>query len=372
MTTFLWICCALALVPAVLVVWNLCLLRVPRASAARVGRVSVLIPARNEADNIAAAIESVLASAAADFELVVLDDHSSDATRDIVTGFVHRDSRVRLLEGRPLPPGFCGKPFACQQLADAARGDILVFLDADVRLAPTALHRLAGTLQASPAALLSGIPRQTTVTWSEKLIVPLMHFVLYGYLPIALMRSSTSPSLGAACGQLVAVKRTAYRESGGHAAIANRWHDGIALARRFRACGFLTDLVDATQIASCRMYVDARGVLEGFAKNAHEGLGSPRGLVPWTAILLLGQVAPIVALPWALASPASALPAIVAATLIVGTRIVLALRFDHARLGVLVHPLGVALLVAIQWYAALRRALRRPIAWKQRILTTDL
>lgn len=371
MSLLLWACAAMALVCATLTLWNLVLL--PRIAAKKSTGgatdphlVSVLIPARNEAENIGPAIEAVLASSHADLELLVLDDHSTDETAQIVNDFCDRDARVRLIAGTALPRGWQGKVYACHQLAEAARGEVLVFVDADVRLAPAAVAALTAELDDSHAALVSGIPHQVTQALAEKLIVPLMHFVLYGYLPMALMRKSVDPSLGAACGQLIAVKRSAYRAVGGHAAITRSVHDGIALARQFRARGFPTDLLDADDLAQCHMYHSWSQVLEGFSKNAHEGLGSPQGLVPWTLILLLGQTFPVIALPWAVGSPGLLLPASIGVIAAYATRIALARRFRHDPVSVILHPIGVLLLVAIQWYALGRRILRLPLTWKQR------
>ena len=366
--TAVWIGCALALMPALLIAWNLSLLRRPERSAAAVVRtISVLIPARDEAGNIGAAVESVLANRDAFFELIVLDDHSSDATASIVAAVAQRDARVRLVAGAPLPVGWQGKPFACQQLADAARGELLVFMDADVRLAGDALTRLVSGLETSGAAMLSGIPRQIMPTWGERLIVPLMHFIMYGYLPMALMRARSDPALGAACGQLLIVDRDAYARAGGHAAIATRVHDGLALARAFRVAGFTTDLADFTDLASCRMYRSWGQVWRGFAKNAHEGLGSARGIVPWTLILLGGQIAPLALLAWSVTTAdLGAWPLLGAALASLGARTALALRFEQALLMVLLHPFGVIVLVGLQWYALALRLLHRPVGWKGR------
>jgi hypothetical protein len=366
-TGLLWIACGLAVVPTALIVWNLRLYRPPGEAASEETLVSVLIPARNEEAQIEAALEAVLASRNARLEVLVLDDHSTDATAACVGAFAARDSRVKLLRGLPLPSDACGKPFACAQLADAAAGEILLFVDADVRLSADAVGRIAGDLERSNAALSSGVPRQITGTISEKLLVPLIHFVLLGYLPIAMARSSTSPAFGAACGQLVAAKRAAYFDVGGHRSVLTTFHDGVALARRFRACGYASDLIDVTALAQCRMYTGFRSVLAGLAKNAHEGLGSPRGIVPWTVLLLGGQVFPAVALLGAAGRPAWVMPAALAVAAAYSGRLLLALRFEHAALGVALHPLGIAALVAVQWYALMRRVFGRPVRWKDRL-----
>jgi glycosyltransferase involved in cell wall biosynthesis len=355
----------LAAVPAALVCWNLAVVRAPRPLVHRARRVSVLIPARNEAANIGSAVDAALSSRDVEFEVIVLDDDSSDETANIVARKARSDGRVRLIRRRGPPPEHCGKPYACQELADQAGGEVLIFVDADVRMSNDAAAALTAELSNSDAALISGIPRQQTRSLSEKLVIPLMDFILYGYLPVSTMRRSANPAFGAACGQLIAVRRDAYEAAGGHASIAGHVHDGIALARRFRECGFRTDLIDASRIACCRMYSNWSELREGLSKNAHEGLGSPRGIFPWTAMLLGGHVMPYaLLLAWPPASARSLL--LTAVALGLATRALLAFRFRQSWTGVFGHAAGVATLVYIQWYALYRRLLRRPVLWKGR------
>jgi len=262
--------CLLAVIPAALFLRNLPLYApLPRPGSTR-SRCSVLIPARNEEANIAAALRTVLESEGIDLEVIVLDDGSTDRTAETVRDIAISDPRVRLESAQPLPAGWCGKNFACQQLASLARNPLLVFMDADVRVSRAdSLARLAQFVEQSGAALVSGVPREETRGLMEKLVIPLIHFVLLGFLPLQRMRASTDPRFAAACGQILAVRREAYGRTGGHSAIANRIHDAVALTRSFRAHGLSTDLFDATDTFHCRMYQRASEVWHGFAKNAH-------------------------------------------------------------------------------------------------------
>jgi hypothetical protein len=332
----------------------------------------VLIPARNEEAAIAASVRSVLASRGIEFEVIVLDDHSEDTTAAIVNELAERDDRVRLVSAPELPPGWCGKQHACWVLAREARHCLLVFLDADVRVAPDALVRMAAFLEESAANLASGIPRQETVSLLEKLLIPLIHFVLLGFLPIAKMRRRVHPSFAAGCGQLFIARREAYERSGGHSAIRDTLHDGIKLPRAFRAAGFKTDLFDATDLAVCRMYRTSREVWFGLAKNAGEGLAARRMIGPMTLVLLGGQVLPLVLLCSALVAwpgPGSAWQlavAIIATAASYFPRLAAAARFRQSLLGALLHPVGILLLVSIQWFALLRNASGRSSTWKGR------
>ncbi|HYZ63256.1 MAG TPA: glycosyltransferase, partial [Acetobacteraceae bacterium] len=197
-----WVALFLALGPLVLGLVNLVLLRTPAPATGRPA-VSVLIPARNEEANIADACATVLESEGVDLELIVLDDASTDRTPQMLRGIA--DPRLRVAQAPPLPPGWSGKQHACHVLAGLARHELMVFVDADVRLAPDAVARMAGFMQRRAVGLASGFPRQVTLTWSETLLLPLIHFLLVGFLPIAAMRRSLSPSLGAGCGQLFIV-----------------------------------------------------------------------------------------------------------------------------------------------------------------------
>lgn len=362
----------LAAIPALLFRVNLHRYRPPPPACAlgkdgTVLAISVLIPARNEERAIGTAVEAVLASQGVEFEVLVLDDNSEDATPDIVSAIASRDPRVRLLRGQPLPAGWCGKQYACSLLAQAARHPLLVFLDADVRLAPDGLARMAAFMEESRADLASGNPLQETGTLVEKLVISLIHFVLLGFLPLARMRRSRHPAYAAGCGQFFLARRSAYQAAGGHAAIQASLHDGITLPRAFRAAGFRTDLCDMTDVATCRMYRTAGDVWRGLAKNATEGLASPGMILPATTILLGGQVLPFLLLAVvAWLPPLAVCLTLLAAVAAYYPRIAAAKRFRQTWQGAFLHPVGILIFVAIQWHAFIRGARRLPAGWKGR------
>ena len=353
-----WVALGLSAPPFALGLWNLRLFRKPGLAAAP-PPISVLIPARNEEANIGAAVAAVLASEGVALEVVVLDDGSTDGTAAILAAIT--DSRLRVATGGVLPSGWSGKQHACATLATLARHDLLVFVDADVRLAPDALSRMAGFMAGSGAGLASGFPRQIVLTWSERLLLPLIHFLLLGYLPMAQMRRSLAVGLGAGCGQLFIARRAAYQAAGGHAAIRASLHDGLTLPRAFRRAGFHTDLFDATEFATCRMYSNAAQVWEGLGKNATEGMARPVPLLVWTVILGGGQILPAVLM---LAAPSTA--ALLALVFSIGLRLILAARFRQPEETALLHPLGVVALLVVQWAALVRSLRGRPSTWRGR------
>lgn len=338
---------------------NLRLYREPPAPSGRPA-VSILIPMRDEAANVAPLLACVLGSRGVELEVVVLDDGSTDGTSDLVRAVA--DPRLRLLPGAPLPPGWIGKPHACHQLGLAARHDLLLFLDADVRLRPDAVSRLAAFVEAGNLGLASGFPRLPALTTAERLTVPMILVLLLGYLPFGLARANpTDPRFAAACGQALMARREAYVAAGGHAALARTMHDGIGLARGVRRAGFATDLCDLSRLAACRMYETAPQVWRGFLKNAREGMATPRGLPVWTLLLFGGHVLPILTLLGGSVAPSAA-----ALLLLAGARVALARRVGQDAPSVLLHPLAVLATLLIQWTALLGGPRRAPAVWRGR------
>jgi hypothetical protein len=369
--TLAWICAGLAALPGGLFLMNLLVYRPTGRSQVPSGRavpaMSVLIPARNEAANLPSTLDALRASRGVEFEVVVMDDHSTDDTAGIVNRMAARDPRVRIESAPPLPPGWCGKQHACCQLARRAQHPLLVFLDADVRLGPDALARMGTFIQQRGVALVSGVPHQELGSFGERLLLPLIHFVLLGFLPMPAMRWSRWPALGAGCGQLFVARAEAYHGSGGHASIAATLHDGINLPKAFRRAGFKTDLFDATDLATCRMYKSSRETWRGLGKNAIEGLGAPGTIVPMTVLLIGGQVLPFVLLPLAVdRHPQAVLPAVIAVLLAYLPRLIAAFRFRQPWVSVCLHPFGILALLVLQWQSLGRHLLGRPSIWKDR------
>lgn len=370
--------CLLAIVPVGLFITNRPAFR--RASRTharpeRMPRVSILIPARDEEDVIAACVTAALETRHAEVEIIVLDDGSRDQTAAIIQSIARHDPRVRLESAPALPPGWCGKQHACFILSRLARHDLLLFIDADVRLHPMAVASAARILEETNADLLSGFPSQETGSFLEKLLIPLIHFLLLSYLPIRRMRSSPNTAYAAGCGQLFLARRAAYEQIGGHSAIRQSMHDGLTLPRAFRKAGLRTDLFDASGLATCRMYHGNSATWRGLAKNATEAMASPLAIVPWTLLLIGGQVLPLALLAWLLVTtgpdnPATrdlAISLCATATLLSYlSRAMMASRFAHSPLGVLLHPLAILLLVTIQWDALFRKLLGRPARWRGR------
>ncbi len=334
--------------------------------------VSILVPARDEAANIEACVRGLLAQSYPAFELIVLDDGSGDGTAAILAEVAAADPRLRVLTGGPLPPSWLGKPNACRQLAVAARGDLLLFTDADVRHAPALLGYAVAAQQALGVGLLSIFPRQITATWGERLIVPLMqHFAVYGLLPLPAMQRLRAPAFAAANGQFMLFSRAAYRACGGHSTVRGLVLEDVALARAVKRAGYPIALADGGDLVTCRMYHGWAEVWAGFSKNLFAFFN--RSLLFLAIGLLVAAalwVLPVLGIVGqglgirGFTSPAGGLCLAQYCTAVTA-RLLLIRRFGGRWSDAFLHPLGVALLLLIALNSA-RVARRGGVAWKGR------
>lgn len=263
--------------------------------------VTVLVPARNESGNIGRVVADILAQDVDDLRLIVLDDQSDDDTIARAYAAANGDPRFRLLQGDPMPPGWLGKSWACEQLARHATTDLLLFSDADVRWRPGALAALIAHAVSTEADLLSVWPTQETVTWSERLVVPMMEFVLLAYLPVRWAHSPLMVAAAAANGQVMLFRRDAYQTIGGHRSVAGNVLDDVGLALAIKRAQLRLRMVDGAGLVTCRMYQSCPEVVAGYGKNIVAGHGdSVLHLLLSTLIHLLLFVMPVIWLPVAL------------------------------------------------------------------------
>ena len=352
--------------------------------------MSILVPARNEALNIEACVGSLLAQDYPRYELIVLDDHSDDGTGDIIRGLGLREEATphhcdrRVISGEPLPAGWTGKGWACHQLSLPARGEFLFFTDADTTHAPGTVSATVAAARAYRADLVSAWPRLITVTWGEKLIIPMilvLGMVIYPHWLLLLLQrlphlAARLPaflrrSLGAANGQFMFFTRRGYDRIGGHAALHDHLVEDVALGRAVAERmgeGMRLLNCDALRFSTCRMYRSFGETWEGFTKNMRAAFeDSLAGFLFIGATQCCGFLLPFVFLFTAHA----ARPLVIAQIVVIYViRVVLTARFQTSWLGCLLHPIGEALSLGIglnSW----RRLASKGVQWKGRVYQTS-
>ena len=329
--------------------------------------VSLLVPARNESENLFVTLPALLALDYTPLEIIVLDDCSEDDTAAMVEAAAAlAPGRLRLMHGAPLPAGWLGKTWACQQLADAAAGELLVFCDADVAPRPDAVTRTVALLETTGAAAATAIPRQRLRGWWADAVIPLVvQLPVLALLPIRLVQRTTSPSLSMANGQWLALEETTYRAIGGHQPVRAERAEDVAIGRRVKAAGFGLSVAIGAESLEVRMYADAPDMRSGFARTVYPLVGArPLGLALGVVLFSLATVAPWLLLAF---DPGAAL---VPLLLLLGIRTCGALVFRHGPLSVALHPLGSLLLLFIAAESFLR-ASRGTLVWKGRTLERD-
>jgi hypothetical protein len=368
-----------ALVPLGLVAFNaLCWTRgraLPGAAAAAPDGISVLIPARDEVANIERCVRSVDAAHGPITEIIVYDDGSTDGTDKVLSRLQAELPRLRVITGDALPVGWVGKPYALQRLSRLAGSDVMLNIDADVTLRADGVLRmlsLFGTAEqvcgGLGAAVVTAVPRQRAGSFVERLMMPLLHLSYVAWLPMPLIYRTRDPRVLAANGQLLMVRRSALEAIGGWSRVRAEVVDDMALCRAVKQSGRRVVFADGDRMAECRMYPDATALMRGFAKNFYEGIGGhPAAMIVVMGLHLMLFVVPYVALPVALAT--GAWPLAAAAAVGVGAnvclRLIMAARYRHSPISVLLHPLAVLAMMGVLGNS-FRWSRRGDIRWRGR------
>ena len=270
--------------------------------------VSIIVPARNESAVIETVVSSVLATTYHPFELLIVDDRSTDDTAAVVDRLA--DPRVRLIRGAELPPGWFGKPWACYQGYEAAKGELLLFTDADTKHEPELLARAVGALLQEEAGLVTVSPHQKCVSFWERVVMPQIWFLLaLRYQPARVNRSRRARDV-IANGQFILVTRQAYEAAGTHEAVRNEVAEDLALAQTFLRRGQKLHFAFAERLMETRMYHGLAHLIEGWSKNIY--LGGRRSFPDEPVLRNLVPAMLIVAMLFWLAPPAAVFLASVA------------------------------------------------------------
>lgn len=321
--------------------------------------VSILVPARDEENNISNLLESVRAQDYHNYELIVLDDSSSDRTFEICEKFAVSDKRFRVLRGKELPKEWLGKNYACYQLAEEAKGKFLMFVDADETIAAGLVNNTVHRMKFYRLDLLSLFTNQVMITPGERMIVPLMHYILLNLLPLRLVRLSKSPAFSAASGQFMMFNADNYREYQWHEQVKNKVVEDIEIMRSVKALGFRGEALLANGYIFCRMYRSFTEAFRGFSKNLLAGFNNNViGLFLYLLLVILG--------PFAIAYILSPELLFFALSLIILSRVMISLMSgQNVWLNILLHPVQLLSMLFIA-VVSVKKYFTKTIVWKGR------
>jgi glycosyltransferase involved in cell wall biosynthesis len=261
-----------------------------------ISRVSVLVPARNEAANLKRLLASLQLQDDPNFEVIVLDDHSSDDSLEVIRRFAREDSRIVALSGLDLPQDWLGKNHACFQLSQVASGEILIFTDADTCWTTDGVRLIREAFERTRADALSAWPEQACHDPLSRLIQPLQQWSLLTFLPMWFVPIRVFPLAVAANGQLLCFSKTMYQKIGGHARVRGSVIEDMSLARLVKRNGGKFVLLNAVGVVRTFMYSSFQETWAGYAKNAYPAFGA--NLLALFLVLAFNLV--LYVLPWGL------------------------------------------------------------------------
>lgn len=343
-------------------------------SAARVKSgpfVSVIVPARNEEAAIERCIGSLLDQDYEGYEVIVVDDESTDATAKIVSEMAERDPRLRLVKGTALPEGWLGKPHALYQGAAAARGEILVLTDADSVHERTSISWGVTNLQDHDADLVSGYVGQEYGSLGESVVVPVTYLALL-LLPMGLLPRTKSSRFSFAIGQYIVLRCSALTDVGGFEANRDAIIDDMSMAIRMKDFGHREVFLDASKAARCHLYTGFRDAFNGIKRSIYSALGaSPVNVVLVSAIVLAFIVYPVGAVLWsALRFQAPAVPLLAAVALFAALWGVIVWDRRVPIVAWLLYPFVFLNLVVILNASMIGTGFGRGVEWKGRLIRT--
>jgi glycosyltransferase involved in cell wall biosynthesis len=299
-------------------------------------------------------------------EVIVYDDHSTDRTSEVINEYAARDNRVRQIQPDTLPSGWCGKNFACHRLSSEAKGEWLLFLDADARLTKNAAARMLEESSLRNVTLLSSWPGLEMSSFWEKVLMPMLNFVVFTLFPAPLSVVRKDASLGLAHGACLLAHRRTYTKIGGHTLVRDQIFEDTRLAQVWRERGETSLCLDGQSVARVRMYNSFSDIWNGFQNNFYPAFR--RKVSFWFFLLfhLSFFMLPFFALPFALFNLAEKWPLVCIALSVITMRMMMAIRFNHPLWSALLHPLAEIVLIALGLSSWWRCRSGKGVEWKGR------
>ena len=321
--------------------------------------VSILIPVRNEQGNIGGLLQSIHKQDYPDYEVIILDDSSDDNTFEICEKFAAKHSKFRVIRGKKLPYDWLGKNYACYQLAQEAKGDYFLFLDADEKVNNSLLNSAVHRMHLYKLGLLSLFTNQQMDTFGEKSVVPLMHYILLNLLPLRLVYLVKNSTVAAASGQFMFFNAEIYRANEWHKQVKDRVVEDIEIMRLIKSSGVNGEALLANGMITCRMYKGFTEAVNGFSKNFLAGFN-------YSIITLLIYLVVVIGGPMIVITTLNLQLILFMVGLIILTRIMISLASgQNALLNLLLHPLQMINLTIIA-FMAIQKYLTKTTVWKGR------
>jgi len=335
---------------------NFVQIRTPQRTSELTETIGVIVPMRNEAENVEGVV-ATLAAQEGSLHFYLLDDNSEDQTFELLQRFTTTDSRFTVIKGAVLRDKWIGKTWALQQLFDASNEEILVSIDADVRLSNDAVNKAVTALNSARLDFVSPYPRQIAQSFAERLIQPLLQWSWLTTVPLRYAESSGQKSMAVANGQFFVVRRSALASIGGYQSVKHAVIDDVFLARELVKNGSSGTVINGSEIAETRMYASWSEIKAGYGKSLNQAFGSLFGALFVVAFLIATSIAPL--LLGLLGNPYGWLGFVA----IVGTRMLSAMKSRGRVLDSVLHPISVVALIYLIVYSYLRRG---SIQWKGR------
>jgi glycosyltransferase involved in cell wall biosynthesis len=322
-------------------------------------QVSILIPVRNEEENILRLLQSIHQQDYQNYEVLILDDDSTDRTNEICTGFANTHPSFRVIKGEGLPREWLGKNFACHQLAQLAKGSFFLFVDADEQINNGLINSAVHRMYMQKLGLLSLFTNQQMPSFGEKLVVPLMHYILLNLLPLRLIYLVKNYSVAAASGQFMLFNADIYRKYQWHETVKDKVVEDVEIMKQVKAASFNGEALLANSMISCRMYKNYSTAVNGFSKNFLAAFN-------YKILLFLIYIVLIIGGPMIIMMTLDFHLIFFMAGLIILTRVMVSLTAgQNAWYNIILHPLQMFSLTVVA-FLAVQRHLTKTIIWKGR------
>lgn len=323
--------------------------------------VSILIPARDEAGDILELLVSIKNQDYTNYEVIVLDDNSSDGTFAIVEEFCISNPKFKVVKGKQLPQNWLGKNFACHQLSELATGKYLLFIDADESIKKGLINSLIARMEIGNLALLSVFTNQAMKSIGEWLTVPLMHFILLNLLPLRLVRLSKNPAFAAASGQCMFFNAKNYIENLWHERVKSQVVEDVEIMKLVKQEKFNAEALLANGLIYCRMYKDLGESINGFSKNLLAGFGN--NIIILLLYQLLVTIGPVI-----LILNFNVALLVLPLTLIVLSRIMISyLSGQNVLINLILHPFQMLFFLIIS-FISIKKHIFKTGTWKGRTI----